>query len=588
MRVCKLQIKNFRCVKEASMIFGGHTLLIGGNNVGKSTVCEALDMVLGPDRLNKSPHIEEFDFYNGMYIDDENNPIQASVEVTLTDLSDEVRNTCGNHLEFWHIQETRILGEGEISQTENAIPCLRLKMIASYIADEDEFEAGVYFSHSPDELDDKLTPVTKKIKRMFGFLYLRPIRTGSRALSLEKGSLLDIILQLTETRSGLWESTRRQLHDLDPAIDAGAADLQAILKDIERRVGNYIPLQGPSRKTKLHVSNLTREHLRKTLSFFLSTSDKQAPIPFQKVGTGTLNTLVLALLSYIAELKKDNVIFAMEEPEIALPPHTQRRVVDYLLKNSAQSFVTSHSPYVIERFEAEQIGILNKNIDGIMGITPVTLDTGLKAKTYHNHLRRSFAEAMLSRCVIIGEGPTEVTVLKYVASRYETENDNVLPLDLAGVTILSAGGDGELLALGRFFSSLNIPVFAFCDTNPKRTDEQRMELVSVYSQGITFIPYTGMENMLIEVVPLDRQWELLDSLRHDESINPNNKHGIPSIRPNDKDLREHVKKFLKATKGEGGAAMLLSKCKSVELPEVAITFLKQIYSLFLHDEASTL
>ncbi|HAU1304103.1 TPA: AAA family ATPase [Legionella pneumophila] len=583
MRICKLQIKNFRCVKEASMIFGGHTLLIGGNNVGKSTVCEALDMVLGPDRLNKSPHIEEFDFYNGIYIDDENNPIQASVEVTLTDLSEEVRNACGNHLEFWHLQETRILGEGEINQTENAIPCLRLKMIASYVADEDEFEAGVYFSHSPDELDDKLTQVTKRIKRMFGFLYLRPIRTGSRALSLERGSLLDIILQLTETRSGLWESTRRQLHDLDPPIDAGAADLQEILKDIERRIGNYIPLQGPSRKTKLHVSNLTREHLRKTLSFFLSTSDKQVPIPFQKVGTGTLNTLVLALLSYIADLKKDNVIFAMEEPEIALPPHIQRRVVDYLLKNSAQSFITSHSPYVIERFNAEQIGILNKNIDGIMGITPVSLEAGLKAKTYQNHLRRSFAEAMLSRCVIIGEGATEETVLKYVASRYEMENDDVLPLDLAGVTILSSDGDGELLARGRFFSSLNIPVFAFCDTNPKRTDEQTTELVSVYNQCITFIPYTGMENMLIEVVPLDRQWELLDSLREDESFNPNNKRGIPSTRPNDSDLKKHVKKFLISTKGEGGAAILLSKCKSAELPEVVITFLKQIYSLYDED-----
>ncbi|WP_412758165.1 ATP-dependent nuclease [Legionella bozemanae] len=583
MRICKLLIKNFRGVKKASLLFGGHTLLIGSNNVGKSTVCEALDMVLGPDRINKSPHIEEFDFYNGIYLDNENNPIQASVEVTLTDLSEEVKNSCGNHLEFWHLQEKRILSEGEISQIENAIPCLRLIMIASYVIDEDEFEAGVYFSHSPDELDGKLTTVSKRIKKMFGFLYLRPIRTGIRALSLERGSLLDIILQLTETRSGLWESTRRQLYNLDPPIDAGAADLQEILEDIERRLGNYIPLQGLSRKTKLHVSNLTREHLRKTLSFFLSTSDKQVPIPFQKVGTGTLNTLILALLSYIAEFKKDNVIFAMEEPEIALPPHTQRRVVDYLLKNSAQSFITSHSPYVIERFEADQIGILNKNIDDILRVTPVTLGTGLKAKTYQNQLRRSFAEAMLSRGVIIGEGITEVTVLKYVASRYETDDSEVLPLDLAGVTILSADGDGELLALGQFFSSLNISVFAFCDTNPKRTKEQKMELESVYNQYITFIPYAGMEDMLIEVVPLDRQWELLESLRQDESMNPNNKFGIPSGRPTDQVLKEHTKKFLKGSKGEGGAVMLLSKCETAELPKIVINFLKTIYSIFVDE-----
>ena len=70
---------------------------------------------------------------------------------------------------------------------------------------------------------------------------------------------------------------------------------------------------------------------------------------------GTLNTLVLALLSFIADAKPSDVIFAMEEPEIALPPHTQRRIANYLLKDTAQCFVSSHSPYVIERFSQDQI-----------------------------------------------------------------------------------------------------------------------------------------------------------------------------------------------------------------------------------------
>ena len=61
-----------------------------------------------------------------------------------------------------------------------------------------------------------------------------------------------------------------------------------------------------------------------------------------------MNTLVLALLSFIADAKPQNVIFAMEEPEIALPPHTQRRIANYLLETrTSQCFVTSHSPYLI-------------------------------------------------------------------------------------------------------------------------------------------------------------------------------------------------------------------------------------------------
>jgi len=45
MRVSRLQIENFRGTKEAELHFSGHTLLIGGNHVGKSTICEALDLV---------------------------------------------------------------------------------------------------------------------------------------------------------------------------------------------------------------------------------------------------------------------------------------------------------------------------------------------------------------------------------------------------------------------------------------------------------------------------------------------------------------------------------------------------------------
>lgn len=48
-RVLQIKIENFRGIKNADLTFGGHTLLVSGNNVGKSTVYDALDLVLGPD-----------------------------------------------------------------------------------------------------------------------------------------------------------------------------------------------------------------------------------------------------------------------------------------------------------------------------------------------------------------------------------------------------------------------------------------------------------------------------------------------------------------------------------------------------------
>ncbi|MFN7286308.1 MAG: AAA family ATPase, partial [bacterium] len=50
MKVVRLKITNFRSIKSAELHFDGHCLIVGPNNVGKSTICEALDLVLGPDR----------------------------------------------------------------------------------------------------------------------------------------------------------------------------------------------------------------------------------------------------------------------------------------------------------------------------------------------------------------------------------------------------------------------------------------------------------------------------------------------------------------------------------------------------------
>jgi len=55
MKIARLSISNFRGIKNAEFHFDGHALLVGPNNVGKSTVCEALDLVLGPDRLKRRP-----------------------------------------------------------------------------------------------------------------------------------------------------------------------------------------------------------------------------------------------------------------------------------------------------------------------------------------------------------------------------------------------------------------------------------------------------------------------------------------------------------------------------------------------------
>lgn len=578
MRVSRLQIENFRGIKKAELHFSGHTLLIGGNNVGKSTICEALDLVLGPDRLNRTPPVEEFDFRNAGYLnEDGETPVPIRIEAVLTDLTDDIKKLCAANLEFWHKADKRLLGEGEIGDADdpNVELCLRLITVAQYDIEEDQFFAKTIYGRNDD--DDGADPrsIPTKVKRAIGFLYLRTIRTGSRALSLERGTLLDNILRMKEARKGMWESIRRRLATLDPPIDADATELGPILDEIEARLAEYIAPGGTGRSTRLFVSQLTREHLRKTIAFFLTMGRGEEAVPFQQAGSGTLNTLLLALLTFIADLKKDNVIFAMEEPEIALPPHTQRRIANYLLEETSQCFVTSHSPYVIERFEPDGILKLNRDEHGMLSGTVIKLPDGMKAKNYRQNFRRAIAEAMLGQGVIVGEGITEQDALLVVAQKMEDNDPALFPLDVAGLSVINADGDGNLEKLGAFFKEIGTPAFAFFDRK-KRTDAEIATLQGSYIVAKE-IQQKGAEVLMAEETPLDRQWQYLEALRAEDT---ENRLGIPAARPADNEIRKLTISTLKGLKGEGGAAKLLQLCVVGELPKTITDFLTDIYQRY--------
>ncbi|EQD24329.1 MAG: hypothetical protein D084_Lepto4C00482G0006, partial [Leptospirillum sp. Group IV 'UBA BS'] len=261
MRVSRLSIENFRGIAKAELYFTGHMLLIGGNNVGKSTICEALDLVLGPDRLNRTPPVEEFDFHNANYLaEDGETPIPIRIEVVLTDLTKDIRNLCAHNLEFWHKTEKRLLTEGEANLIDHPDVefCLRLITAAHYDVEEDQFVARTTYGRFNAEPDEEPKSIPTRVKRAIGFLYLRTIRTGSRALSLERGTLLDNILRMKEARKGMWESIRTRLALLNPPIDEDATELGPILLEIESRLAEYIAPGGEGRSTRLFVSQLTR------------------------------------------------------------------------------------------------------------------------------------------------------------------------------------------------------------------------------------------------------------------------------------------------------------------------------------------
>lgn len=96
MKIYSISIENFRGIRSANLVLPHHAVLIGDNNTGKSTVLEALDLVLGPDRLNRRPTVDEHDFDTRASIKEP----EIKIEVTITKLSKEQKAHFCDYIEW--------------------------------------------------------------------------------------------------------------------------------------------------------------------------------------------------------------------------------------------------------------------------------------------------------------------------------------------------------------------------------------------------------------------------------------------------------------------------------------------------------
>lgn len=586
MRIAKLKVQNFRGIKQGQLLIPSHAVLVGDNNIGKSSLLEAVDLVLGPERLARRPVIDEHDFYAGRYIDGDGKAVPIHVEVIVADLSEDQARHFRDHIEWWD-ESAQTLLEGpppEGTDKPTVKPALRVGFTGTYDSEEDDFVGSTHFL-SPQKDDGGYDTFKTSDKRLCGFLYLRTLRTGSRALSLERGSLLDIILRLQEDKSfKIWEDVLEQLRVL-PVAEKPELGISEILSSVQSAIRGFMPADSVS-NPHMRVSDLTRDTLRRTLTVFMATGAKREDgteyaAPFQHQGTGTINTLVLALLSLIADLKQ-NVIFAMEEPEIAIPPHTQKRIIDGVRKKSAQALFTSHSPYVLEEFAPDQVLVLTRN-EGVLTAIPASYPPAVKPKGYKAEVRKRFCEALLSRRVLIAEGRTEYDAYPAAARRlHELHPEEFRSLEALGVAIVDATTDAQVGPLGEHYKTLGKTVFAVFDL---QTPEQRAA-ISLAVHHPFEAAEKGFENVLLKGTT-DAALRRHALVLVEDGGWPN--HLIaktPKPDTSHEDLLGAMRDFFVWGKGHGVAADFLSACTRDEMPKFIVETLIAIQEVIDPPKAS--
>lgn len=567
------------------MDFTGNALLVAGNSVGKSTICEALDLVLGPERVFRRPVVDEYDFFGADYLPVGDEAPEIEVEVVLVDIDPVAERRFSGHLRKWSVTDRDFIDQvpNSIDVADEHPWCLPLLFTARFNPSEDDFEGNTFFAHPVPVVDDLSEDsgelgggrrvFGREDKRYCGYLYLRTNRTGARALSFQRGSLLDTIVRLEDQASGeLWERARNALADLDMRDDS---KLDSVLDEVRERVSRFMHLS--DEEVSMHPSDLTRESIRETLRVFVTASPGHHAVPFNRLSTGSLNLLVFALLTYIAELRGDeSVIFAMEEPEIALPPHSQRRLVDFVTTRMGQAIVTSHSPYVIERFDFNNIVMLKRDDDGVLSGDQFNVAGLIKPKKVREE-QRQFAEAILARAVLVVEGGTEASVLPIVADVMEADPTcEYTHLDLAGISIYDAKSDGQVPGFAPVFKALGKRCYGLHDT-PNSSLPASATTDALSFDRYLVIPYKSIEKLLVTEMPERPKRAFLKSVAAlpDYPVDA-------GYLPDGADATEVdalVMSVLLKRKGAyaGYAAMLISEAVDVtELPASYVKFLKEI------------
>jgi len=570
-RIVRVHIENFRGIRLADIHFEGTTVLLGDNNTGKSTVFEAIELAIGADRLARNQAIDEHDFYGGAYLGRDEQPApKIVIEVIIAFLDPLQCERFRNNLEFWRLSDRTLIGEGGAADAAQpgAVPAVRIRFEGAYDADSDEFTAKTWFAVPRQDDGLPTSECRSGHKREFGFLHLRALRTGSRALSMERGSLLDVILKTYEVRTRMWENLLDRLRGLD-VIGVSDPEFGKILDAIRDAMREIVPGEWAD-APHLRVSELTREDLRRVLKSFLATGVSGHAAPFQHQGSGTVNALVLAMLGLIAERRRGRVIFAMEEPELSLPPHVQQRVVDKVRGLASQALFTSHSPYVIEQFKPEQMTVMRRDRSGLLTAASVVLPANLKLKIFRDGFRTRFCEALLARRVLVVEGKTEFVAYSAVARRAaERAPDQYKRLDSLGWVPFDAGGQTSVASFAAFFRGLGKTVATIFD----QQSAQAKAAIEAASDRAFEQPYAGFEHLLRDELQIELQkwfvrW-LVDENEWPQALS----NLIPTVDASDDVYVVAFLALLKHKKGDDYLSLLIEQCEIGHFPRTMLRIL---------------
>lgn len=418
MRVATLKLEGFRGVRAGFVRFGKHPVLVGDNNTGKTTLIEALTLILGRDRLVRE--LTEHDFYGSCP--------QVADRIKLIATITDFPNDDPEQSSQW-FREGRAVVKWLDETTSKVHPlrenqayklCCQIAVQARFDHELLAVEMLRYFYDHDEPVDpfseDTPAVVPPKLIHELGFYLVRASRTWDKVFSWGNELFKRTVVAAAAQPAAALLAERDRLRAPDQPIDADPG-IAPLIQNINKELALSFP-NAP--QIQLRLTGTDSRSVMEAVSAHFAAADGLS-IPAARQGSGLLSMQGLLLLLELGRARAvggGEFLMALEEPEVHLPPAAQQRLVQRIQALSTQTFVTTHSPLVASMADPTSVLILRKQ-DGVLSAEPL-LEAPLPAaaqnwqRKFFQHSRIDVLSALMQPSLLVPEGRADFHLFRCI------------------------------------------------------------------------------------------------------------------------------------------------------------------------------
>lgn len=493
MRLIRLTVENFRCYREPFTIrFGEITTLIGRNDVGKSTLMEALSIFFGKSKPDKDDACRsgdpvamkitvEFDDLPETLVVDTAVETSLASEYMLSGTSTLVvektyngglaKPTCTSNAAL--ALHPTAYGYGDLLALKRDELSARAEHLGVDCSDVDmrknaEIRSAIW-AHCSD-LALAVTPVSLEIE-------------GGKEIAAKLVQYMPEFALFKSDRASTDQDSEAQ-DPLKIAIGSAIKDVQDKLDDIKQHVETEVRKIADATLEKLReMDPALAESLDPVISMkkgdglFSTSITGEEGIPLNKRGSGVRRLILLNFFRAKAERDAQersagSVIYAIEEPETSQHPKNQRIMLnsfrDLALAEGRQIILTTHTPTLARLLPLDTLRFLDRAEDGAPQITEGGEDSAAAIAASLGVMPDHDVKLFIGV-----EGPNDINYLCGMAKILRAEDEDVPDLEALeaenAVIFVPMGGSTLTLWSSRL-KGLNRPELYICDRDNEPTE----------------------------------------------------------------------------------------------------------------------